>query len=159
MATRRSPLAYALVALGLLAVLAFGGLAVASFLSQGAPAADALGLADGRLRPCESPSNCVCSEGDGAQVEPLAFEGAADDARRRLLELLAELPRVELVAAEPRYVHAVFRSKVFRFADDVEFRIDEDAGTIELRSASRVGRSDLGANAKRVAELRARWDG
>ena len=45
-----------------------------------------------------------------------------------------------------------------RFDDDVEFVVDEQAGTIHFRSASRAGRGDLGVNRRRmeaiVAEFR-----
>ncbi len=43
-------------------------------------------------------------------------------------------------------------SSVFRFADDVAVRIREtpDGSVIDLRSTSRVGVSDLGANARRI---------
>jgi uncharacterized protein (DUF1499 family) len=52
------------------------------------------------------------------------------------------------------YLAATFTSTVFRFVDDLELRIDRDQKTIHLRSASRVGRSDLGANRKRVEHLK-----
>ena len=42
----------------------------------------------------------------------------------------------------------------FGFKDDVVARVSE--GKIDVRSISRVGRSDLGANAKRILDLRAR---
>ena len=40
------------------------------------------------------------------------------------------------------------------YTDDVEFLAMPD-GTVGLRSASRLGRSDLGANARRVERIRA----
>jgi uncharacterized protein (DUF1499 family) len=43
-----------------------------------------------------------------------------------------------------------FASALFGFVDDLEIRIDAEVGSIHLRSASRVGKSDLGANRKRV---------
>lgn len=46
---------------------------------------------------------------------------------------------------------AIFTSKFFGFVDDLECRIDQANHTIHLRSASRVGHSDFGANRKRVA--------
>ena len=49
-------------------------------------------------------------------------------------------------------VEGVAESFWFGFKDDVIARIDENE--INFRSASRVGRSDLGANAARIAELR-----
>ncbi|MGD2168417.1 MAG: DUF1499 domain-containing protein [Gammaproteobacteria bacterium] len=49
-------------------------------------------------------------------------------------------------------IEAVDTTRFFRFKDDVIIRIREDAGgsRIDLRSRSRVGRSDLGKNAKRI---------
>ena len=45
------------------------------------------------------------------------------------------------------------------FVDDVEARLDEGAGVIHLRSASRGGYSDRGVNGQRVAAIRAAFDG
>jgi uncharacterized protein (DUF1499 family) len=39
----------------------------------------------------------------------------------------------------------------------VEFWFDENAKVIHVRSASRIGHSDLGVNRERVDEIRARW--
>lgn len=50
-------------------------------------------------------------------------------------------------------IRAEARTPVFRFVDDVEIRIglDADAQTrVDLTSASRVGRWDLGTNARRI---------
>jgi uncharacterized protein (DUF1499 family) len=41
-----------------------------------------------------------------------------------------------------------------RFVDDVEFLFDDTNKKIHVRSASRVGYSDMGVNRKRVEELR-----
>jgi len=120
----------------------------------------AVGLEGGRLRPCPSSPNCVCSEypdGD-AGIAPLAFSGNPRAAFDSLVAFLREEPRVELLTVESDYVHAVFRTRIFRFRDDVEFRLDENGGVIHVRSASRVGHSDLGANRERVDSIRARWD-
>lgn len=118
------------------------------------------GLGDGRLRPCPSSSNCVCSEEfDGeASIPPLAFDGDPRGAFVSLLAFLRAEPRVELVTVETDYVHAVFKTRILRFRDDVEFRLDAAGGVIHVRSASRVGYSDLGANRERVESIRARWD-
>ena len=40
------------------------------------------------------------------------------------------------------------------FVDDVEFLKAEDEGLIHVRSASRVGRSDMNANRTRIEEIR-----
>jgi uncharacterized protein (DUF1499 family) len=58
-------------------------------------------------------------------------------------------------------IDAVATSALYRFADDITIRIRPSAGEtrVDIRSRSRVGRHDLGANAARIrafaAELRA----
>ena len=51
------------------------------------------------------------------------------------------------------YIRADFRSPLLGFIDDVEFYF-QIPGVIALRSASRIGYSDLGKNRKRLEELR-----
>ena len=118
-----------------------------------------VGLFDARLQGCSSKPNCVCSEypGERAYIDPLSFEGDPDAAFRKLITFLEEQPRVELVTVENHYVHAVFTTLIMRFRDDVEFRLDRQANLIHVRSASRVGYSDLGKNRDRVEWLRKRW--
>jgi uncharacterized protein (DUF1499 family) len=109
---------------------------------------------------CPGRPNCVCSEDPRPDfaVPPLTVGGPADAARQRLEALVQAMGgRIERVA--PDYLHATFRSRIFRFVDDQECRLDARAGVIHLRSASRVGYSDLGVNRRRVEALRARWGG
>jgi uncharacterized protein (DUF1499 family) len=149
---RRRLLLLALAALALLLVIP---LTLSGASRRPAPA----GLVDGRLRPCPPSPNCVCSEDPAprAAVEPFSFEGEPADAFRALVALVRAEPRVELVLVEPAYAHAVFRTRFLRFRDDVELRLDAEERVIHVRSASRVGHSDLGANRRRVEALRARW--
>lgn len=51
-------------------------------------------------------------------------------------------------------MHVEFTTALMRFVDDVEFRLGEQARAIQIRSASRVGYSDLGTNRKRMEEIR-----
>lgn len=141
-----------LLALGLLA-LAPVALTIASCRAV------EVGLVEGRLRPCPSSPNCVCSElaDDDAAIAPLAFPGEPEEAFRSLLDFLRVEPRAEVVRVEAGYAHLVFRSRIFRFRDDLELRLDPDARVIHVRSASRVGRSDLGVNRARVESIRERW--
>ena len=121
----------------------------------------AYGLVDGRLKPCPDTPNCVSSESGsnpGRSVEPLFY--AAEDAAQvlpRLKAIICDMGGCIQVETTD-YLAATFTSSVFRFVDDLELRIDSDQNTIHLRSASRVGRSDLGANRKRVALLKAAFD-
>lgn len=117
-----------------------------------------LGVEGGRLRPCPSSPNCVCSQDEGkAAIEPFAFEGEPEDAMRRIESVLASAPRAEVVEREPGYLRARFTTPILRYSDDVEFLLDEEGSVLHVRSASRVGHSDLGRNRSRVEELRAAW--
>jgi len=115
-----------------------------------------VGMQNNRLLPCPDSPNCVSSfETDSAHyVEPLRYEGSKADARQKLLSILNTTKRVKVVTSEETYIHAEFTSLIFRFVDDVEFYLDEKEPVIHVRSASRVGYSDLGANRKRVEEIR-----
>ena len=109
-----------------------------------------------KFAPCPSSPNCVSSQSLDRKhaVEPLRYSGSRDDARQRMLAVLNSLERVRVVRSENDYVHAEFRSRIFRFVDDVELYFAEEDGLIHVRSASRVGYSDLGANRKRVEQIR-----
>lgn len=134
-------------------------LALGGFLSLAACAsgsADGPGLGEGRLRPCPPKPNCVCSEmTDQAHlVSPIAVAAEdwplIQDTARRAVEKLGG--RVE--RADEYYLWATFRSRIFRFVDDLELRFDEAEKVVHLRSAARLGYSDFGVNRKRVAALR-----
>lgn len=62
----------------------------------------------------------------------------------------------QIEEVDDHFLHATFRSRLFRFTDDVACRLDNDTNSIQIRSASRVGYSDFGINRKRVEELRKR---
>ncbi len=52
-------------------------------------------------------------------------------------------------------IKAVFRIPVFGFKDDLQIILEPDAtdSILHLRSASRVGKSDLGVNRRRVQKI------
>jgi len=119
-----------------------------------------IGVAGGKLPACPDSPNCVSSQSSDKQhaVEPLRYEGSAETALRQLIEAVRGMKRAKVVYSDTRYVHAAFTSFLFRFVDDVEFLLDEGTKTIHLRSASRVGYSDLGVNRRRAEEIRTRFD-
>ena len=133
------------------AIAAAGGLFV---LAQQSKSGAAPGLANGALSPCPSSPNCVSSE--AGTPESHAVPALP-------LSAWAALPGVvkaeggDIVVTDDAYIAATFRTSLFGFVDDVEFRLGEDA--VHVRSASRVGHSDMGANAKRVEALRAALGG
>ncbi len=121
-------------------------------------AAEYLGVTAGRLAPCPGSPNCVSSEAAVAEqrVAPLRYDGDAARARARLLEVLNGMDRARVVRSTDDYVHVEFRSAVFGFVDDVEFYFSPP-GTIQVRSAARIGYYDFGVNRERVETLRARF--
>jgi uncharacterized protein (DUF1499 family) len=117
-----------------------------------------LGIRDGKLSPCPDKPNCVSSQAaDPSQfVEPLVFSAPASVAQVALLETLSEMEGATVMTAESFYVRAEFTSDRLKFVDDVEFLIDPLSNIIHVRSASRLGYSDLGVNRKRVELIRTR---
>jgi uncharacterized protein (DUF1499 family) len=87
-------------------------------------------------------------------VAPIGYPGSRERALAALLEAIRSLPRTEILHAEAGYVHAVQRSRLLRFADDLECELPDDERLIHVRSASRVGYHDLGVNRVRVERLR-----
>ena len=67
----------------------------------------------------------------------------------------------EITLSDPEagLIEAVATTTVMAFRDDIVIRLrsTEDGTLIDLRSASRVGQSDLGANAKRIREFMRRY--
>ena len=117
--------------------------------------------AQGALAPCPSAPHCVASQAADADhhVDPLRYAGTREEAQRRLVKALQAQTRVRVVTDEPGYVRAEAKSAILRFVDDLEFVLPPAApggtGVIELRSSSRIGYYDFGANRKRIENLRA----
>ena len=119
-----------------------------------------LGIREGKLAPCPSTPNCVSSQSVDKEhaIEPLAYTGDAKEAMSRLAKIVREMPRTQIIGEKDDYLYAEFTSLIFRFVDDVEFFPDDSAKRIHVRSASRLGKSDLGVNRKRVEAIRNMWN-
>jgi uncharacterized protein (DUF1499 family) len=117
---------------------------------------DTLGVRDGRLADCPGKPNCLCSDDprEGHNTEPLVFSGTAEEAWGALRRVVEEYPRAKIVTDTGEYMHAEFTVSIFGFVDDVEFHLRAGEGIIALRSASRLGYSDLGVNRRRIDKLR-----
>jgi uncharacterized protein (DUF1499 family) len=107
------------------------------------------------LAPCPNSPNCVSSLSGSKDhwVAPLEVSDTRDTSLQRVQSVLDSLPRVDYDVVGPARINARFKSMVLRFTDDVTFYVREN-GTVEVRSASRVGYWDLGANRRRVESLR-----
>ena len=121
------------------------------FMGMQSTSGSAPGLVDGRLTDCPSSPNCVSSEAGTAEDQAVAALPA--EAWSQLPALIAEMGG-EVTSEEATYLSAEFTSSLFRFVDDIEFRLTETG--IMVRSASRVGYSDAGVNSARVEEIRAK---
>mgnify|MGYP001468108354 CR=1 FL=1 len=124
-----------------------------------------LGTRDGRLKPPSMRPNSVSSQAGlypdhpqraYAQIEPLPVRGDGPQTMERLRRIVATLPGAKLARSDPGYLHVLFVSRWLRFVDDAEFWFDPRAGVIQVRSASRLRRSDGGANRARIERIRAR---
>ena len=69
--------------------------------------------------------------------------------------VLLELDEANIVDEQENYLYAEFTSSLMGYVDDVEFMSDAASGMTHVRSASRLGYSDLGANRKRIEAIRA----
>jgi uncharacterized protein (DUF1499 family) len=118
-----------------------------------------LGVHHGRLAACPGTPNCVNTQAadPSCAIEPIQWTGTAEQAIGCLRQLIENQPRASVVTVDDQYLHAEFTSLFFRFVDDIEFFVDQDEGVIHFRSASRVGRSDLGANRRRMELIRTQF--
>jgi uncharacterized protein (DUF1499 family) len=113
-----------------------------------------LGERGGLLAACPSSPNCVASQAadERHRIAPLAFSGDADAAFARLRSVLGQRPDVTTVEERPGYLRVELRTLLF--TDDGEFLLDRTGGVIQVRSASRLGYSDLGKNRSRMEDIR-----
>ncbi|MEI6847283.1 MAG: DUF1499 domain-containing protein [Chlorobiaceae bacterium] len=112
-------------------------------------------LVNGKLRPCPGTPNCVSSESDDMihRIDPFAFNGSTEQAWDFLKKVISENGGT-VHDEQPEYIWSTFIVPVFGFIDDVEFRLCPKECVIHVRSASRLGFSDLGVNRARVEQLR-----
>ena len=111
-----------------------------------------IGITDNKLTPCPDKPNCVNSFSNTEEHKIQSFSGTGKNLWQNLIQVLNEQKNSKIIVNEPQYIHATFTSKLMGFVDDVEFF--QSNNTIHIRSASRLGYSDLGANRDRVEHLR-----
>lgn len=118
---------------------------------------DPAGLANGQLSPCPDKPNCVSSESapsDSHSVAALGITPTMGDEPLLKVKEAVELLGGDVNFSDKQYMASTFTSEIFGFVDDVEFRVDQGSGLLHVRSASRVGYSDLNANRTRVEQIR-----
>jgi len=119
-----------------------------------------LGMATGQLLACPATPNCVNSQSLDAEhrITPLTYTSSAEDAFITLKTVVQSFKQSAIAQETNNYLYAEFTIPVVGFVDDVEFLLDKDAQVIHVRSASRLGDSDLGVNRKRIETIRAKFN-
>jgi uncharacterized protein (DUF1499 family) len=85
---------------------------------------------------------------------PLALNVPVDEAFKRVLAAAAQMPMWEITRSDTgaHALEGVATSRVFRFQDDfvIEVRPHDGGSLVQMRSKSRDGKGDIGANAARI---------
>ncbi len=121
-----------------------GAPAQASLLHLAGPVPSNLGLEQNHLAPCGSPAHCASARW------PLTQAGTSLE---QLVPVILGLEGVEVVDTRAGYLHATASSRLFGFVDDLEIHTLPASHELEVRSASRLGDSNLGVNARRLERL------
>jgi uncharacterized protein (DUF1499 family) len=123
-----------------------------------------LGVRDGRLKPPSNTDNSVTSQAalylDHPQrahsnVAPLPLRGDGPATIAKIDAVVSAMDGAKIVKRDPDYLYAQYTTRLMKFVDDVEFWYDPTARVIQVRSASRVGKGDMGVNRKRIEAVRA----
>lgn len=131
-------------------------------LLKGAPPTD-LGVHEGRLKPPSKTPNSVSSQASlypdhpqrsYADIAPLPGNGDPEATLDRIASIVEAMDGARIIRKEPGYLYAQFTSRLMKYVDDAEFWLDPAARVIQVRSASRLGSSDLGVNRKRIEFIR-----
>lgn len=113
-----------------------------------------LGVQNGRLQSCPNTPNCVSSEATDPEHQIADLKYLGDDTIATIKAIVLAQPGAAVISETGDYLYAEFTSKLMGFVDDVEFYVDRNAQTVKVRSASRLGQSDLGVNRKRIETIR-----
>ena len=118
-----------------------------------------VGLIDGKFYPCPETPNCVSTQSTDEQhkIEPIIYELTQEEAIAKIVGIINSMKRTIIITQTEDYVYAEFKSKLFKFVDDVEFYFDDKEKKIHFKSASRVGRNDFGVNRKRMENIRKKF--
>ncbi|MFN8494788.1 MAG: DUF1499 domain-containing protein [Caldilineaceae bacterium] len=139
----------------ILVVVVIGGTLGLRLWARSAKRPANLGVNNGKLAPCPDTPNCVSTQAtqDSQKMAALSYTGPLADAKAHLLKVVQAMPRVELLTEQDNYLAFVFRSRLIGYPDDVEFYFDDAAKQIHFRSASRLGKGDMGVNRARMEAI------
>jgi len=110
-----------------------------------------IGITDGRLSACPDSPNCVSSFESDEEHGIAALSANLN----QIQQILLSMDEANIVEQTSSYLYAEFTSRLMGYVDDVEFLYDAASNQTHVRSASRLGYSDLGANRSRIEAIRA----
>ena len=113
-----------------------------------------------RFKECPPTPNCVSTEtlSKARFIKRFKTGERPEESWELLTDILKKTSNCRVISQDNNYIHAEFRTRILRFVDDVEFRLESEIGEIAVRSASRVGYSDLGTNRRRLERIRKRLE-
>ncbi|MBV6626000.1 MAG: DUF1499 domain-containing protein [Rivularia sp. (in: Bacteria)] len=123
---------------------------------------DNLGVNNGKLAACPKSPNCVSSQSPSSDethfIQPLKYTSTTEKALNDLKNVIQSENKTKIINESSDYLYAEFKSALMGYVDDVEFYLDSSTNTIHVRSASRLGQSDLGVNRKRIETIRTKFN-
>ncbi len=121
----------------------------------GTPPAD-IGVHEYQLIDCPASPNCVSSSAsdDEHYIAPIEYSAETEAVRDKLVAIIKNQPRTDIIEQTDNYILVEFTSRLMGFVDDAEFYFLPDGKTIAMRSAARLGESDLGVNRRRLEQFR-----
>jgi uncharacterized protein (DUF1499 family) len=133
---------------------------IASLFSFSGDRPNNLGVKNGSLGTCPASPNCVSSQSSDPehQIAALTYQSTPAEAIAQLKATIEASENAKIITADDNYLYAEFTSKLMGFVDDVEFYVDPEAKIIQVRSASRLGESDLGVNRQRIEAIRTKFN-
>ena len=111
------------------------------------------GLSNNKLSSCPNSPNCINSEFNKDTlhfIDSLPYQNKTIAEVTLLIRHAIQKTGGHITDINSNYIAATYTSKLFRYVDDLEIRIDSEQKVMHFRSASRVGRSDFGVNIKRI---------
>lgn len=135
-----------------ISILAFG-LIYFFYLGYKSQTGTANGIVNSKLTVCSKKPNCICTEfpeDTSHFTEAIQRQSINIDNIKKSIESSGGL----IIYVDDNYIAATYTSRIFRYVDDLEIRIDTENKLIHIRSASRVGHSDMGINLTRIEKLK-----
>jgi len=128
------------------------------FLSTSRVATGLITASDGTttLAGCDGLQNCTASTASAKRnhIEPISYTGDASEVIDNVASLVPTMSGTKIIAQTENYLHVTYKTLLLGYTDDLELLRDDEQGMLQIRSASRLGRSDFGANRKRIEALR-----